>query len=380
MKKLLILILLFLLVGCYNYQELNNYAIVTGIAIDLKDNKYEVSILVANGIKKGENTAQVSISSGVGDTIYSAIKDIGLSTPKEIYLSHLSVLVINEEVAKKGLKDSLDFLLREPQSHQNFYMVIAKNCKAKDTLSTLTPQSDYPSQNIASNLKVTEKLQAKVTDSKFNTFITKLLEKGINPITNSITIIDNNKDSNNENENKSIESSYIKIDDIALFKKDKLIGYANKEESIGINMLLNNISTLFFEVKCGNNKVVVSGTDYDINYNVNKNKIDINIEASGKINEVACNIDLENPNIIKEYEKKAESKLYEIANSGLNKAKELNTDIFGFGNKIYKKSPQYFSSINDWDSVFSTLNVNIKIKYKITNKGSLEQTIGEIIK
>lgn len=381
MKKIIILIICILLTGCYNYQELNNYAIVTGMAIDLKDNKYEVSLLIANGTKKEDNNAQVSVSSGIGDTIYTAIKDIGLSTPKEIYLSHLSVLVVNEDVAKKGLNNVLDFLLREPQSHQNFYMVIAKDCKAKDTLSTLTPQSDYPSQNIASNLKITEQLQGKVTNSKFNNFITKSLDKGINPITNSISIIgDSEKSTSSEEQQKSVASAYIKIDDIALFKNDKLVGWASSEESIGINMLLNNIENLFFEVDCGNNKVVISGTDYKIKQNIDKDKITINIEAKGKINEVACNINLEDSNVIKEYEEKARKELTKIAYKGLDKAKELNTDIFGFGNKIYKKYPKYFSSIKDWDNVFSTLNIDINIKYKLTDKGSLEQTIGEITK
>lgn len=381
MKKIIILIICILLTGCYNYQELNNYAIVTGMAIDLKDDKFEVSLLIANGTKKEDNNAQVSVSSGIGDTIYTAIKDIGLSTPKEIYLSHLSVLVVNEEVAKKGLNNVLDFLLREPQSHQNFYMVIAKDCKAKDTLSTLTPQSDYPSQNIASNLKITEQLQGKVTNSKFNNFITKLLDKGVNPITNSISIIgDSEKSTSSEEQQKSVASAYIKIDDIALFKNDKLVGWASSEESIGINMLLNNIENLFFEVDCGNNKVVISGTDYKVKQNIDKDKITINIEAKGKINEAACNINLEDSNVIKEYEEKARKELTKIAYKGLYKAKELNTDIFGFGNKIYKKYPKYFSSIKDWDNVFSTLNIDINVNYKLTDKGSLEQTIGEITK
>lgn len=381
MKKILILIIFLFTCGCYNYQELNNYAIVTGMAIDLKDNKYEVSLLISNGTKKEANSAQVSVASGVGDTIYTAIKDIGLSTPKEIYLSHLSILVINEEVAEKGLNSVLDFLLREPQSHQNFYMVIAKDCKAKDTISTLTPQSDYPSQNIASNLKVTEKLQGKVTNSKFNSFIAKLLEKGINPITNSITVIgDSKKSTSSEEQQKSVASAYIKISDIALFKDDKLIGWANKEESIGINMLINNIDNLFFDIECNKGKVVISGTDYDIKYKVNKDKIVIDIESSGKINEVSCNLDLEDSKVIKEYEKKSEEKIKEIAYKGLNKAKELNTDIFGFGNKIYKKYPNYFKNINNWDDEFKKLNIEINIKYKLSNKGSLEQTIGEIIK
>ena len=51
MKKIILsFIFMFLLTGCWNYKELNNYCIVTGISID-KDNgtnDYEVSLLISN--------------------------------------------------------------------------------------------------------------------------------------------------------------------------------------------------------------------------------------------------------------------------------------------------------------------------------------------
>ena len=52
MKKILIIISVILLTsGCYNYQELNDYAIATGMAIDYEDEQYEVSMLISNSPK-----------------------------------------------------------------------------------------------------------------------------------------------------------------------------------------------------------------------------------------------------------------------------------------------------------------------------------------
>ena len=112
MKKLFIFCCFFLLTGCWNYQELNEYAIVTGMAVDIKDNKYEVSFLIANGNKSEQEQTKTSLISGEGETIYNAIKDISLSSPKELYVSHLSVVIISEEVASKGISNLLDYLLR----------------------------------------------------------------------------------------------------------------------------------------------------------------------------------------------------------------------------------------------------------------------------
>ena len=139
MKKVFVFFLLLFLTGCWNYKELNEYAIVTGMAVDYKDNGYEVSFLIANGNKSEESEAKTSLLTGKGDTIYNAIKNISLVSPKELYISHLSVVIFSEEIARRGLLNVLDFLLRDPQSHQNFYLLLAKDTKASDILSILSP-------------------------------------------------------------------------------------------------------------------------------------------------------------------------------------------------------------------------------------------------
>ena len=382
MRKLIIsIIFLLLLTGCWNYQELNDYAIVTGMAIDAKDDQYEVSLLIANGSKKDGAGAQITVSSGVGNTIYEGIKKISLSTPKELYISHLSVIVIADEIAKKGITPVLDFLLREPQSHQNFYIVLAKNAKAKDNLSILAPLADYPSQNITSNIKMTEQLQGRITDASFTNFVSKILEKGNNPVANSLVLVgDEDEGINNEEQEKSILSAYTKLDTLGLFKGDKLVGWANVDESIGINMLIDDVQTLYFTIPCNDDSLVISSNKYKLKNEVTKNKITVNIEAEGMINEASCTIDLEDPKTIEIYQKRAEKKMLENTNKAINKAKNLGTDIFGYGNLICRKYPKYFNSIKDWDTYFKKLDIEVNVDYSLSNKGALEQTIGELKK
>lgn len=378
MKKLIIsLCLLLLMTGCWNYQELNDFAIVTGMAIDYSNNKYEVSLLIANGKKKEEKDAQITISTQTGSTIYDAIENISLATPKELYISHLSVVVISEELAKKGLNPTLDFLLREPQSQQNFYLILAKDNKAKDMLSILAPLSDYPSQNITASIKVTEQLQGKIANASFNKFVGKIIEKGINPVANSLILVGNENDgTKQEDQENSVVSAYTKLDTLGIFKGDRLMGWATKDESIGINMLLGDVDTLYLTLPCQKDKIVVSSTNYKIKNNINKDKVTVTLKATGMINEVGCSIDLEDPKTIKIYEKKAAKKMKDYAEKAIKKAKNLKTDIFGYGYQIYHKYPKYFKTIDDWDKTFSHLEINIQTEFKLNTKGILEQTIG----
>lgn len=378
MKRLIIpLCLLLLMTGCWNYQELNDFAIVTGMAIDYSDNKYEVSLLIANGKKKEEKDAQITVSTQTGSTIYDAIENISLATPKELYISHLSVVVISEELAKKGLNPTLDFLLREPQSQQNFYLILAKDNKAKDMLSILAPLSDYPSQNITASIKVTEQLQGKIANASFNKFVGKIIEKGINPVANSLILVGNENDGTKQEEQEnSVVSAYTKLDTLGIFKGDRLMGWATKDESIGINMLLGDVDTLYLTLPCQKDKIVVSSTNYKIKNNIKKDKVTVTLKATGMINEVGCSIDLEDPETIKIYEKKAAKKMKDYAEKAIKKAKNLKTDIFGYGYQIYHKYPKYFKTIDDWDKTFSHLEINIQTEFKLNTKGILEQTIG----
>ena len=289
MKKILIIyVLLFYLTGCWNYRELNDYAIVTGMAIDYTDNKYEVSLLFSSSKKADKSQDSIiTLYSDTGDSIYEAIKKISLSIPKEIYISHLSTVIISDTLARNGVTPALDYLLREPQSHQNFFIILSKDSKAKDILSVIAPMADYPSQNITSTIKITEQLQGRITNANFNKFVSKIIQKGISPISNSIVLI-GNKDSGTKKEEQenSVTSAQTKLDTIGIFKGDKLIDWATIEESIGINMLVGDVDVLYFDLPCNNNKTIITTNSYKINNKVQKNKIIVNITSKGMIIEV----------------------------------------------------------------------------------------------
>ena len=376
MKKIITLIFVITLTGCWNYRELNEFAIVTGMAVDLEDNKYKLSFLIANGNKNESQQAQTSILTGSGESIYDAYKDISLMSPKELYISHLSIVIISEDIAKDGISNLIDYLMRDPQSHQNFYMVVAKDSKASDVLSILSPLADYPSQNITSNVATSEKLQGKISDASFNLFITKYLETGFEPIMNSVIVVGNTeKGQTTESQEKAKQDAYTKLDTIALFNKDKLVGWANQDESVGIDMVLGEISTLYLDIPCQDEYVVTVSNNYSINYEIKKNKIIVSADAKGSLMEVGCKIDLEDEKEIENLEKKVERKMEEYLNQAISLAQSYKTDIFGFGNLFYKKYPKEYKKIDNWNEYFSKMEIEVKANFKYTSKGTLEQSI-----
>ena len=195
---------------------------------------------------------------------------------------------------------------------------------------------------------------------------------------NSITIIGNeNKGQTTESQNKTKQDAYTKLDTIALFNKDKLVGWATKEESTGIDMILGEIETIYFNIPCKQQYSVVVSNNYKVDYKIEKNKITINSNMEGSLIEVGCDINLESEKEIKKLEKRVENEMKKYINQALKLAQYHKTDIFGFGNLIYKKYPEYYSKISNWNERFSNLNIEINTYFKFTSKGTLEQSINQ---
>ena len=378
MKKIIIIIICLTITGCFNYKELNNYAIVTALSIDVSDKGYEVSALITNAMKENENKTNISVVSGKGTSIYSAIKDINLKIPKELYLSHLNVIIISEEIAQKGMKPILDYLVREPDSHQSYYLIISKDVKAKDALSILDPIANFPSENLYGNLDNSRNLQSKILYDRVNQYIGKILEKGINPVLNTLIVVgDAEKGSNTEEQNNVELKNYIMLDNLAIFKNDKLVDYADDDESVGINILLDNINEIYIEIPCDKSNIILSSNSLKTKTKVNKKNVNINVDIDSKINELGCDIKLNDKNL-KKIEKDAEEKIIKQIKKALQLSRNNTTDIFGYGTRLYKKDYKFFNSIKNWDEYFINLQFNINVDVKIKDKGSANNTIGVI--
>lgn len=385
MKKLIpFLLILFGLTGCWNYRELNQLAITTGIAIDKEDDEFVMTIMIANSKKPGgssdSNQPSTAVYQGKGKTMYEAIKHASLDVSKQIYLGHIDILLFSEEVAQNDMQHVIDFIFRYPQTRDNFLLALAKDCKAGDILKISTPLETFPSQNIARNLDITDKLQGVIYTVSYNEFVKNMIDAGENPILPGISIIGDVEEGNKEeNVEQSEPSTYLKLQPMGLFKGNQFVGWANEDESRGINIINNKIKTLGVTTDCENGKVTTEiiqlKSSKEVNYE--QNKVKIKVEAIGGIQELSCHLDLRDPNIIKQVEEKGEIEMTNYVNQAIQLAQNLKTDIFGFGNSVYKKEPTKFNDIKDhWnEEIFPNLEVEVEVDLKLTAKGTINSFI-----
>ena len=381
MKRIILLInLIIICSGCFNYNELNNYAIATGMAIDINKDKYEVSVLISNSPKSSNASSgkdyTTVVYSGKGKTIYEAIKHIGLISPKELYIGHLSVLIISEDVAKKGINDSIEFLLEEPRSKKNFYVALSKDSKAKEVLSITSPLTDFPSQNLSSNIKNTSALQGSVSAIDFNTLLYKLVNKGTDLSLNGFSIVGDVKD---EIKKSNTDKAYIKLSPLAIFKGDKLKYWTTEDESNGINIINNKIKELHLKLDCDNGNIIINTQILETKKAIDKKGI-VTLNAKGKasINEVSCDIDLTKQDNIRKIENKINNKIKKLESNAIKLSKKYSTDIFGIGLMYYQDYPDEYNKIKNYDKFYNNIKFKTKVDIKINTYGSLKQSLERI--
>lgn len=390
-KMIIALSFCFFLTGCWNYRELSDLSITTGISFDKEDDNYKVSMLISNAQKiqgnSKEGESQTIVIEAEGKTIMEAIKNIELKSPKEIYIRHLLVVSVSEEVAKEGLTKVLDYLFRDPQSRKMFFLVLARDCKAKDTLKILSPLEAFPSQSIAINIEETYDLQAIITKVTYNSFLKDLLEPGKEAYINSVLIEGKpEKGEKEDNLKQSEPDATLKMGTVGIFKGDKLLGWTSKEENRGINVLNGNIGIMYltFNYKDSLTSVSLSSVKTKTNVKMKDKKpmIEVSVSGKGSLNEINQKIDLESPKVMESIEKATEQELKKNIQKGLKVAqKTYKSDIFGFGSLIHKTYPKVWNKIKDsWNEEgFSDLEVKIKVDVTLEYKGSLEKTIKEEI-
>ena len=428
---LLSIIILTTLTGCYDYREINTLAIVSATEINKIGDEYQVSVQAINPQAPDKTTnsqAPFIIYTGTGKTIQEAYRSITLSASRFMYSNHLDLLIINEKIAKENISDLIDYYIRNPGIRNEFYVLISKDdnilsittpideissASIKESIennykyygvSSRTTFSEFVNMNLNPNqeivlptielIKDTPTEDKNINESKYNNDDVNANKDKDNNDNNDKNKSNNSEDKNNksnqeENEsdgtsNKNTEKTEVKdkylLGGYAIFKNNKLVGYLNNKESINYNILTNNIKNTIITYECSKNKyLAVEITDSKSSIKTKNNKVSININLKGNINESHCNIDITKNKNIKKISHDIEEKLNkEITNDILNVRNNYHTDIYKFKDIIYKHDYSYYQKIkNNYDEAYQNLDISVKTNIQLVEKGNILEVINE---
>ena len=383
-KKILIIIipLLFLLTGCYDYKELNSISILSATEINKIDDEFIVSAQAVNPQapdKTSNAQAPFIIYTGRGKTIQEAYRSIANESSKFLYLNHIQILIINEKIAKENLDEIVDYFMRSSAIRTEFYVLIGRD---DNILDIITPINDISSASIKESIENNLKYLGTTSDITFNELVSIMLDKNSEIVLPSIKLINDSKEGENiENTEETKVNTKYELSNLAIFKDDKLIGYLDEEQSKTYNILQNKINNTILTYECDNDKYMsVEIIDSQSSMDISDKKANIEVKLSGNLNEYNCSKSLENKKTIEKIEKEFEKKLTESITKNINEVRtEYNSDIFGFLDNIYKKDYKTYKTIkNNWySSNYQSLELSVNVDLTIIAKGKVMEAINE---
>lgn len=383
-KKILIIIipLLFLLTGCYDYKELNSISILSATEINKIDDEFIVSAQAVNPQapdKTSNAQAPFIIYTGRGKTIQEAYRSIANESSKFLYLNHIQILIINEKIAKESLDEIVDYFMRSSAIRTEFYVLIGRD---DNILDIITPINDISSASIKESIENNLKYLGTTSDITFNELVSIMLDENSEIVLPSIKLINDSKEGENiENTEETKVNTKYELSNLAIFKDDKLIGYLDEEQSKTYNILQNKINNTILTYECDKDKYMsVEIIDSKSSMDVSNKKANIEVKLSGNLNEYNCSKSLDNKKTIEKIEKEFEQKLTENITKNINEVRtEYNSDIFGFLNNIYKKDYKTYKTIkNNWyNSNYQHLELSVNVDLTVIAKGKVMEAINE---
>ncbi|MBR1416297.1 MAG: Ger(x)C family spore germination protein [Bacilli bacterium] len=328
MKKILLLLILFLCSSCYDYQEVNDLAIVSGMAIDYIDDNYYLTYEVINTKNDKEDTNSYTYTSS-GNTISLAIENINKMIPKKVSLSHLDIVIISKSLANHGLYNISDYFFRNNKITTNFYLVMS-NINPKNILENKS--ENYQVNSIAiKNILKENKIDI---HEQFDYLISYIMDNSKNIVIPSVKL-DNN----------------IIIDNYAMFKGDKFYSYLDEEDN-KVFKLLKNKGKITYDIN-------------DTNINIKNNKTSVYVDDKKYIINIKTLAYIEEKNMDVNYnllEELAKKELKEKINNFILKELDNDIDILGFKKIYHIKHP------NDLIENYK-LPVEINVEFKIDDIG-----------
>lgn len=381
MKRKIIFIILFtffFLCGCVEKQEVDDLTIATAIGIDInEEGEIEFTAQVLNSNAVGDRPMDVVpglVVSETGRTTQEALRKLTTMITDKLFFSHFVVLIIGEELAKKGILPYVNFFAINQETLHRFNIIIARGCKANDVLKIVSLLEHIPSMSIDGKFNASTEFYG---ISKYYTndeVINDIKSDGIHLALGSIQIIgDVEEGSDLENRKKTEAKTNTKVSTIGIFKEDKLVAWFDEDESLGYNYLLGKIKNSFVVVTKGDGILATveindSSSKWKLFVEEGKIKFKLTIKYIANIVEDMSGSTSNSPVYMHDILNRTNYEIRMKCEKALNKAKEYKTDIFGFGRYIYRWKYKLWEEIKTVydDDIFPNLDVEIVVDGEMT--------------
>ncbi|KNY25827.1 Ger(x)C family spore germination protein [Pseudobacteroides cellulosolvens] len=364
----------FLAAGCWNYREIDQLAVVAGVAIDKgKNEKFTITVEIVETTSGKEQQTKSKTVTIEGKTIFDAVRHEISLIGKRIYWSHAKVVIISKEIARDGILEVIDWFNRDAETRSDIHILVSKEKSAREILNAKGPTEEVTSF-LLDDVITNERSVSNAPHIEVWRFTNSLAAKGVGTIAGAVDLKEENGQSRPH------------IMGTAIFKDDRLMGFIDGDETKYMLFIQDEVKggVLVEEINSNGGKVSavtleIFKSHTKVNPAINDGKVEmkIEVEVSTAIDELGSTINFIEDEGRMALEEMAEKSLKKNIEGIIKKVQtEYGVDIFGFGTKLKEEKNKEWKTISgDWEENFKQLKVNVETKINIKNSAMLSKPL-----
>lgn len=335
---------------------------------------------VANTSKGSSAGVPVMTLTETGDTLFEAIRKMTSKTSRRLFFSHTQLLVIGEQMARKGIYPLMDLIERNSDIRTDIAVLVTRGTTAKDILQVSTQMESIPANQMNDAISVNQIAYGMIYKVVVHD-ITRMASDGKKEVALPSISIDGSKSAGNTSDNIDRIQAQATPDfrTMAVFRDGKLVQYLKMNESRGLSFIHNKVTSSVIKLACPDSKgfmtVELKGSKTETKAKKKSAEmplIQIEISPTGSINEIMCpGINVVEEKTMQQIEELVNEVVRGEVNAAITKLqKQLHTDALGWAGIVYKQQPQMWKRIErDWDSLFPEIPYEIFCRTEIKDAG-----------
>jgi spore germination protein KC len=372
-SKIIVSVCIFItLSGCWNSLELTDQVYVMGVSIDqtkegtieLTTHMYSPSQTIGGQGGSAANTSATFQVTTQDESLFEAIHDISLRVGRKAQWSHMRVILVGEDFAKKNtLTDILDFFYRDHELRFKTYVLVTQG-KASEYWGIRPFIERTTAQQIRT---IQESGTAFSSKTKETTILDLALQLNYPVKTASVPYIERSKES-------------VVTTGMAIVSDGTMLERLSTANVHNLLILTNEYNHGIIQFPCMEEtkpkkkdslEVTLIETKLTPNFSSAPFTIQVATSVEGHIGEFHCS------RMTSEEERKKlqvhiENTIEKQLRTFINEIQDKKIDLIGIGNILYRKNPALWKKVEkDWSQIFSEVQFEIDVTVNIESTGML---------
>lgn len=405
-KRLLGLLLALLMVcslgGCWSRVEIEELAIVTTVGVDKVQingrEKWRTSFLlirpasITPGPGQGGGGGGAGgwesewLVSGLGDTFMESILNIDVRSPRLIYLGHASPLILGEAVARAGVHDVMDLVIRQPHVRLRPWILVTEG-EALDVLRARPEIEQLLASEIIGIIENSLPHSGKGYAVSLKDFALHLATPGRDAVASRVELLNPREEQaagvEGGGEQGGGGAPAVRLNGSAVFRQNRLAGWMMDRETMGYLFAMGEaegaVIPLTFHPRGDIHfSVLMLRSHSEIKPRIQDGRISfiIDIQARGELSEHLETREFADPENIARLNEILSGEIKERVEDSIRQSQqEFRADILGLGARLHQEEPFVWQQVQaNWYDIYPTVEVVVNVEAIITHTGMIANT------